>query len=114
MTGTAVPQQDALAPPATPYGAAAHRPTAVGPTLFARYAYPPNERGSCGPPQHRTLFEYGAAEVVDPELELLARRFAGAWPYLEFIAGVSGISDPLDHRSSRRTGWATACSTAST
>lgn len=69
-----------------------------GPTLFARYAYPPNERGSCGPPQHRALFEYGAAGVVDPGVEQLARRFAGAWPYLEFIAGVSGISDPLDHR----------------
>lgn len=70
----------------------------AGPTLFARYAYPPNERGSCGPPEHRTLFEYGAAGAVDPGLELLARRFAGAWPYLEFIAGVSGIPDALDHR----------------
>ena len=71
---------------------------AAGPTLFARYAYPPNERGSCGPPQSQTLFEYGAAAVVDPGLELLARQFAGAWPYLEFIAGVSGIKDPLDRR----------------
>lgn len=43
------------------------QPTTIpGPTLFARYAYPPNERGSCGPPQHRTLFEYGAAAEVDP------------------------------------------------
>lgn len=73
-------------------------PAPSGPTLFARYAYPPNERGSCGPPQHRTLFEYGAAAQVDPGLELLARQFAGAWPYLEFIAGVSGITDALDHR----------------
>ncbi len=69
-----------------------------GPTMFARYAYPPNERGSCGPPQHRTLFEYGVAAEVDPGLEQLARQFAGAWPYLEFIAGVSGVHDPLDHR----------------
>lgn len=69
-----------------------------GPTMFARYAYPPNERGSCGPPEHRTLFEYGVAKVADQGLELLARRFAGAWPYLEFIAGASGIGDPLDHR----------------
>src|SRR5688572_10653564 len=59
-----------------------------GPTLFARYAYPPNERGSCGPPQSRTVFEYGVAAVVDPGLEQLARQFSGAWPYLEFIAGV--------------------------
>jgi Family of unknown function (DUF6390) len=73
-------------------------PAAAVPTLFARYAYPPNERGSCGPPQSQTLFEYGAAAVVDPGLELLARQFAGAWPYLEFIAGVSGIKDPLDRR----------------
>ena len=73
-------------------------PPTPGPTLFARYAYPPNERGSCGPPQSRTLFEYGVAAVVDPGLELLARQFAGAWPYLEFIAGVSGIPDPLDAR----------------
>ena len=36
--------------------------------------------------------------MVDPGLELLARQFAGAWPYLEFIAGVSGIADPLDTR----------------
>jgi Family of unknown function (DUF6390) len=80
--------------PATPRSA----PATAGPTLFARYAYPPNERGSCGPPQPRTLFEYGAAAVVDPGLEALARQFAGAWPYLEFIAGVSGIRDPLDAR----------------
>jgi len=75
-------------------------PTAAvaGPTLFARYAYPPNERGSCGPPQHRELFEYSVAGEVDGGLHLLARQFAGAWPYLEFIAGVSGIADPLDHR----------------
>lgn len=74
------------------------QPAVPGPTLFARYAYPPNERGSCGPPQHRALFEYGAAGVVDPGIELLARRFSGAWPYLEFIAAVSGIPDALDHR----------------
>jgi hypothetical protein len=72
--------------------------TTPGPTLFARYAYPPNERGSCGGPEHQTLFEYGAAGVVDPGVELLARQFAGAWPYLEFIAGVSRIPDALDHR----------------
>jgi hypothetical protein len=69
-----------------------------GPVLFARYAYPPNERGSCGPPQYRTLYEYAASAVTDPEIGELARRFAGAWPYLEFIAGVSRIADPLDHR----------------
>jgi hypothetical protein len=70
----------------------------AGPVLFARFAYPPNERGSCGPPEHRTLYEYAAAGASDPDLGRLARRFAGAWPYLELIAGVSGIPDPLDHR----------------
>jgi hypothetical protein len=69
-----------------------------GAVLFARYAYPPNERGSCGPPEHRTLFEYAAGGVSDPGLGLLARRFAGAWPYLELIAGANGIENPLDHR----------------
>jgi hypothetical protein len=82
----------------TPAGVDTARPPIPGPTLFARYAYPPNERGSCGPPQYRTLFEYGVAAEVDPGLELLARGFAGAWPYLEFIAGVSKIPDALDHR----------------
>jgi hypothetical protein len=36
--------------------------------------------------------------VVDPDLTRLARSFAGAWPYLERIAGRSGIADPLDRR----------------
>ena len=37
-----------------------------GPLLFARYAYPPNERGYCGPADSRALLEYGAAGVVNP------------------------------------------------
>ncbi len=69
-----------------------------GPTLFARYAYPPNQRGYCGPADHQQLLEYGAARVVDPGLEQLARGFAGAWPYLTFIASAVGIGDPLDRR----------------
>lgn len=71
--------------------------TTPGPTLFARYAYPPNERGSCGPPQHRALFEYGVVAQVDGGLRQLAKGFAGAWPYLEFIGGVHHL-DALDHR----------------
>ena len=69
-----------------------------GPLLFARYAYPPNQLGYCGPADDRALLEYGAASVVDPGLGLLAQAFSGAWPYLELIAGASGIADPLDHR----------------
>ena len=69
-----------------------------GASLFARYAYPPNELGYCGPPDHRALLEYGAAGVVDPGLVQLARGFDGAWPYLELIAGETGIRNPLDRR----------------
>lgn len=74
------------------------RPRTDGPTLFARYAYPPNARGYCGPADHRALLEYGATGVVDGGLSTLARAFSGAWPYLAFLAEASGIGDPLDHR----------------
>jgi len=66
--------------------------------LFARYAYPPNSHGFCGPGDHTGLFEYGAAGVDDGGLRSMARQFAGAWPYLELIAGATGLPDPLDRR----------------
>lgn len=66
--------------------------------LFARYAYPPNERGYCGPADHRALLEYGSAGVTDPGLEQLARRFHGPWPYLKLMAASVGIGDPFDYR----------------
>lgn len=69
-----------------------------GAILFARYAYPPNELGYCGPPNHRALLDYGAEGTVDRGLVQLAQGFAGAWPYLEFIAGHTGIPSPLDRR----------------
>lgn len=69
-----------------------------GAVLFARYAYPPNELGYCGPPDHRALLEYGSSGVVDAGLAQLARGFEGAWPYLTLIADGNGIGDPLDHR----------------
>lgn len=69
-----------------------------GAILFARYAYPPNELGYCGPQDHRALLDYGAEGTVDRGLLQLARGFAGAWPYLEFIAGATGIRAPLDRR----------------
>lgn len=72
--------------------------TADGPTLFARYAYPPNELGYCGPDDHRSLLEYASAGKVDPGLAQLARGFSGAWPYLELIATATGIGHPLDRR----------------
>src|SRR5512141_849475 len=69
-----------------------------GAILFARYAYPPNELGYCGPPDHKALLEYGSGQAFDPGLVELARGFAGAWPYLEFIAAQTGIRTPLDRR----------------
>lgn len=66
-----------------------------GPVLFARYAYPPNERGYCGPADHVALLEYGAEQVVDPGLTQLAQGFNGAWPYLSLIAQATGSGNPL-------------------
>ncbi len=71
---------------------------APGPTMFVRYAFPPNQRGSCGPPDSGTFFQYGVTGAIDPGLTELARQFAGAWPYLELIAGRAGLADPLDRR----------------
>jgi uncharacterized protein DUF6390 len=69
-----------------------------GPQLFARYAYPPNALGYCGPADSDALLHYGAAGVTDPGLLQLARGFEGAWPYLQLIASGCGIGDPLDRR----------------
>ena len=66
----------------------------AGALLFARYAYPPNALGYCGPA--------GAAAMLRPDAEAdiarRARRFEGAWSYLEFLASVAGVDDPLDER----------------
>jgi len=74
--------------------------SALGALAFARYAYPPNALGYCGPDRHRELLERVAAGLAgaDPGLAELARGFDGAWPYLELIAGANGLSDPLDER----------------
>lgn len=69
-----------------------------GPLLFARYAYPPNERGFCGPADHRELFDYGTTGVSDRGLVQLARSFTGPWPYLKLLAGAAGTDDPFDAR----------------
>ncbi len=71
----------------------------AGPVLFARYAYPPNALGYCGPDDPTALL--GAAVAGEPgtaELSHLASRFDGAWPYLQLIAACNGISEPLDRR----------------
>jgi Family of unknown function (DUF6390) len=69
-----------------------------GPVLFARYAFPPNSHGFCGPADSGGFFEYGVAGRDDEGLRAMAQQFAGAWPYLQLIAGATGLSDPLDRR----------------
>ncbi|WP_329391022.1 DUF6390 family protein [Streptomyces sp. NBC_01716] len=65
-----------------------------GAILFARYAYPPNELGYCGPADSAALLR-----PADPDgIERGARQFDGAWCYLEFLAETAGIDDPLDER----------------
>lgn len=66
--------------------------------LFARYAYPPNERGYCGPDDHRALLEYRTAGVADPGLENLAKTFHGPWPYLKLMAERTGAGHPFSRR----------------
>jgi hypothetical protein len=69
-----------------------------GDALFARYAYAPNELGYCGPAQAGALLGRGAAGAAVPDLRALARTFHGAWPYLEILAAMTGVGDPLDRR----------------
>ncbi|MHB1489019.1 MAG: DUF6390 family protein [Cellulomonas sp.] len=73
-------------------------PAAGGALLFARYAYPPNALGYCGPDSPQELLEHASAGQEDGDLRRLARGFEGAWPYLELIAEANGIGDPLDAR----------------
>jgi hypothetical protein len=67
-----------------------------GAQLFARYAYPPNELGYCGPPDASVLLQRGPS--ADAAIARHARRFEGAWAYLDLIATAAGIADPLDAR----------------
>lgn len=70
----------------------------TGPLLFIRYAYPPNERGLCGPADSASLRGHAESGVSSSELTGLLRGFDGAWPYLELIAAANKIADPLDER----------------
>lgn len=69
-----------------------------GAELFARYAYPPNELGYCGPGEPAALLEAAIEGGQESLLAHLARQFEGAWPYLELIAGCNAVADPLDRR----------------
>lgn len=69
-----------------------------GPLLFARYAYPPNELGYCGPDDASPLLVHETTVVDDGVIAERARQFEGAWSYLELIASAAGLDDPLDPR----------------
>ncbi|MDQ6658886.1 MAG: DUF6390 family protein [Actinomycetota bacterium] len=80
--------------------------TAAGEAMFARYAYPPNELGYCGPGDGHELlqFAFGAAGGAGTRSENhfdmsgRARAFDGAWPYLEHLAATAGSDSPMDRR----------------
>jgi hypothetical protein len=69
-------------------------PTA-GEALFARYAFPPNDLGHCGPPGAELLLA-GASGVEGLELRARLEQFEGAWPYLRLLAGAARVGDELD------------------
>lgn len=69
-----------------------------GPLLFARFAFPPNRLGLCGPESGQSLPERVRTGRPDPELSRIAQQFEGAYPYLELIAAENGVADPLDAR----------------
>jgi hypothetical protein len=62
-----------------------------GALQFARYAYPPNALGYCGPEGAEVMLQPDAVE----EIVERARQFDGAWVYLEFLAEALGLDDPL-------------------
>jgi hypothetical protein len=68
-----------------------------GAALFARFAFPPNALGYCGPDDSTHLFEAAAGGAVD-EVAAVAPAFDGAFPYLRLTAAAAGIADPLDAR----------------
>lgn len=70
----------------------------AGALTFGRYAFPPNQRGYCGPDDSEALFQYVAERTPDQGLVELERRFEGAYPYLCLIAQSNGIADPFDER----------------
>lgn len=65
-----------------------------GPTTFARFAYPPNELGLCGPDDGE-LIAAVAEGAPEAEIHEALRGFTGAYPYLRFIAEQRGVGDPL-------------------
>ena len=87
-----------MSAPAVAVPAGAGVPELPGPVLFARYAYPPNALGYCGPGDPAALLGMASEGTDLGGLRHLAAQFEGAWPYLELIAGCNGIPEPLDRR----------------
>ena len=67
-----------------------------GAELFARFAFPPNELGYCGPPDVEWSDGALRSGNIDDVIHAI-EQFEGAWPYLELIGGVHDL-DPLDRR----------------
>jgi hypothetical protein len=68
------------------------RQVSAGYEVFARYAFPPNELGYCGPADAEALLSEGSVA----ELASRAKEFDGAWPYLVALADATGVVDTLD------------------
>ncbi|MDH6193482.1 hypothetical protein M2272_000103 [Mycobacterium frederiksbergense] len=65
------------------------QPLPAGYRLFARYAFPPNELGYCGPTDPALPPSRDPAVIASH-----ATEFDGAWPYLHALAEAGG-TDPL-------------------
>lgn len=65
----------------------ADRTAASGLAVFARYAYPPNRLGYCGPADHEALLGYAQTGEIDARLARMAKAFDGPLPYLRTLAG---------------------------
>jgi hypothetical protein len=67
-----------------------------GAALFARFAFPPNSLGYCGPADSGLMRELvPAGDELTEEWRSVITAFDGAWPYLELI-GRSLNRDPLE------------------
>lgn len=69
-----------------------------GTSRFVRYAFMPNRLQYCGGDDNRTILEYAVADVREPPLDRMLRKFSGALPYLQLIARRNGIADPFEER----------------
>jgi hypothetical protein len=69
--------------------------TESGATRFARYAFPPNELGYCGPDDASVLLQHAMDGRATVEVAARAPRFEGAWAYLSAISDATGL-EPLD------------------